>query len=157
MEHFTTMSHPTFRTKCMDIEHAGRFARCLGANPRFTAIEIRESRRAKGEVRWFVCFLPSNPVRQTAILGRQQDIQEQRFSERDYTVVRDPDHDYLHVLSHHSGDTHEVSVEAATCTCGHFHYRLAGTGLLCSHLLAAAAAIRRGEVGEFTPIPARDA
>jgi hypothetical protein len=159
MVSFVEVGMISFRTRCMELERAARFARCLSANEtRFTDVEIRESKKARGAARWFVCYQPANPRRQAAMLSRQQDLQEQRAAEREYTVVRDPDHDYLHVFSHHSGDTHEVSLAGASCTCGHFTYRLRGTGVLCSHLVAAADATRRGEVGEFrtipTPVPA---
>lgn len=146
----------SFRTRCMDLERAARFARCLAANEkRFTDVEIRESKRAKGDARWFVCFLPVNAARVGAMLDHQQQSREERASTQSFTVVADPDHDYLHCYSHATQETYEVSIQAATCSCPDFSYRLSGTGVLCKHLVAAAAAVRRDEVGTFQPVPDR--
>lgn len=148
----------SFRTRCMDLEHAARFARCLSANEtRFRDVEIRESKRAKGEARWFVCFLPLKAERVEKMLDAQQSAREERAATQTFTVVADPDFDYLHVYSHSSQETYEVSIQVATCSCPDHTYRLAGTGVLCKHLLAGAAAVRTGEVGEFKRIPQRPA
>lgn len=145
----------SFRTKCLTLERAASFARALNANRRFRDVEIRESRRAKGEVRWFVCFLPSNPVRETVLLEGQQSAREARAAEQSFTIVADPDHDYLHCYSHHTQETYEVSIAGATCSCPDFQYRLSGTGVLCKHLVASADAVRTEAVGEFQQVPAR--
>jgi hypothetical protein len=153
MESFTAMGKLSFRTRCMDIERAGRFARCLLANAtRFTEVEICESKRARGEERWFVCFLPISLARQAAMVDRQQRAREVRAATQTFTVVADPDADFLHVYSHHSQETYEVSIPAATCSCPDQHYR-GGANLVCKHLLAAADAVRRGDVGGFEVIP----
>lgn len=156
MESFVEMGRLSFRTKCLNIERAGAFARALNANRRFTEVEIRESKRAKGEDRWFVCFLPSNPSRIAAMVDRQQNVRAERAVTETFTVVADPDHDYLHVYSHGSQECYEVSLPAATCSCPDYHYR-GGANLVCKHLLAASDATRRGEVGAFQPIPNRQA
>ena len=150
---FSEMGRISYRTKCMDLERAGRFARCLSANGRFADVEIRESKRAKGAERWFVCFLPVNPARIEAMVERQQSARAERAVTESFTVVADPDHDFLHVYSHGSQETYEVCIEAATCSCLDFRYR-GGPNMVCKHLIAAADALRRGEVGEFEVIPA---
>jgi SWIM zinc finger len=150
---FPEMGRISFRTKCLTIERAGAFARALNANSRFTDVEIRESKKAKGDVRWFVCFLPSSPARQAAMLEREQSAREDRAATQAFTVVKDPDHDYHHVYSHQSQECYEVSVPAATCDCPDFRYRANGS-FLCKHLIACASAIRRGEVGTFEAVPA---
>jgi predicted nucleic acid-binding Zn finger protein len=140
----------------MEFERAARFARCLSANvKRFRDVEIRESKRATGAVRWFVCFLPVTPDRARAMLELEQESREERALTQSFTVVADPDHDYLHVYSHASQETYEVSLAGAHCSCPDHQYRLAGTGVLCKHLIAACEAVKRGEVGEFKRIPDR--
>jgi hypothetical protein len=143
MESFVAMQQLSFRTKCLNIERAAAFARALNANRRFTEVEIRESKRAKGEARWFVCFLPANPLRQAAMVDRQQSARAERAATESFTVVADPDHDYLHVYSHGSQETYEVSLAGTSCSCPDFHYR-GSANLVCKHLLAAASAVGPG-------------
>jgi len=140
-------------TKLMDIEHAGRWARCLTANSRFTSVEIQTSRRAKSaHVRYFVTYLPSSASRQTAMLDRQQDARNRRADEQEFTFCHDGDHDFYHCLSHTSGETYDVTLNSCSCPDHQFH--CAANGLACKHRLALASALRRGEVGEFETVPA---
>jgi hypothetical protein len=71
-----------YRTRCMELEAAARFARCLTANSRFEEVTIEQSGRARGERRWFVAFAPSNEERQAAMVERQQTAREERAAVR---------------------------------------------------------------------------
>jgi len=63
----------TYRTKLLTLEQAASFARCLSANPLFTEVAIEESTRAKSDRKFFLTYLPTNPERFAAMLGREQD------------------------------------------------------------------------------------
>src|SRR5262245_30638995 len=80
-----------YRTKLMDLDHAARFARCLGSNSRFEQVTIEQSRRATGERCWFVAFAPANIVRQAAMVERQQTAREERAALQDFDFVLDKD------------------------------------------------------------------
>jgi hypothetical protein len=153
MESFNAMSRLTFRTLCLTLNRAAAFARCLSGNPRFDEVEIIESKRARGENRWIVRYLPRNPDRQQAMLDRQQDARTERGHSEAFTFVADCDHPFYHCLSHASGEVYGVSAHG--CDCGDAYYRLRGTGLRCKHQVALLLALERGEVAEFEPVPPR--
>ena len=139
-----TISHRTvvYRTRCLPLEAAGRFARCLAANAQYTGVEIAESKRAKGEARWFVSYLPSRGERVEEMVAREQDKRELRALRQEFTFVQDQGFVWCH--SHGSGECYEVT--AHSCTCADFHYRLKGTGIACKHILALAEARRQDAV-----------
>jgi hypothetical protein len=93
IELFTKDGKVVYRTKCLELEHAARFAKCLGANARFAEIEISESTRAKGERRWIVEFQPANVERQAEMAERQQAAREERAATegQSYHFVLDKD------------------------------------------------------------------
>lgn len=129
-----------YRTKCLSIEAAARFARCLGANQKFTGVEIERSNRAKGEKCWIVLFQPASEARQESLEQRQQDTRAQRAAAQAFTFCADKDSGRLFwwVFSHSSGETYEVSEHS--CSCPDQTYNLRGTSLRCKHRLALAAA-----------------
>src|SRR5262245_56314459 len=131
METFETMGRLSFRTRCLTLVRAAAFAKCLGGNPRFEAVEIIESKRAKGEARWIVRYLPTSAERVQAMRDRQQEPRTLRGQSEEFTFCADPDAPFYHVLSHRSGEVYEVSAHG--CSCPDAHYRLTGTGLRCKH------------------------
>jgi hypothetical protein len=149
MEIIAQNGQVVYRTRCLEIEQAAWFAKCLGANPRFTGIEIAESSRAKGERRWFVAFAPANEERQAAMVERQQTAREERAAARQYTFCLDKNSGralfWCH--SHHSGEVYEVTER--TYSCPDHQLRCSRAGLRCSHQIALAAAIDRGEIRRF--------
>lgn len=148
---FNEMGKVSYRTKLLLENKARGFARALEANARFSYVTVRESSRAKGPVRFFVTFSPSSASRCVALLDREQDARIRRVSERSYTVVKDPDGDWFHVLSHHSGETYETSLNH--CGCPDWQFRCQPNGLACTHMLAVALAIRDETVQRFEPVP----
>ena len=139
---------PQFRTKCMVLAQAARFAKCLEGNSRFLGVEITESTRAKSDKRWFVAFTPSNPERVQAILDRQQDARAQRAAEQTFSFMLDKDggRPFLWCYSHASGETYEVDCQGRSCSCPDHEFRCKPNGLKCKHQIAAAAAIQAGDV-----------
>jgi len=124
------------RTKCLTIDAAGRFAKCLMANSRFTDITIENSPRAKGDRAWFVRFAPSNPDRLQDLLDHHQDARARRACEQAFTFCLDKDagRPFFWCHSHQSGEVYEVTEHS--CNCPDAEFRLKGTGLLCKHSLA---------------------
>lgn len=146
-----------YRTKCMTLERAAGFARCLEGNARFEGIEIAESRRAKGEARWFVLYAPTNSDRRWDMVTRQQEGRLARAFEQSFTFCADKDAGRLFFWchSHQSGEVYEVTPQ--TCNCPDTLHRLQGTPIRCKHRIALDLALHRGEVVEFETIPARPA
>lgn len=124
------------RTKCLTIEQAGAFARCLQGNARFTDVSIEESARAKGEKRWFVMFQPSNPERVAEMLDAAQDARARRACEQTFTFCLDKDagRPFFWCWSHSSGEVYETTEHS--CNCPDATFRLKGTSLKCKHTLA---------------------
>ena len=139
----------SYRTKCLTIEAAARFATCLNANARFTEVEIVESQRAKGEARWFVQFLPASAERQAEMLDRQQATRAERAATQGFTFLLDKDggRPFYWCHSHTSGEVYEVAADASRCGCMDDEWRCRPNGLACKHRLAARAAIREGRAG----------
>lgn len=149
---FTEMRPPSFRTILLDIEQAGRWARCLAANARFTNVEIQISRRAKSaDVRYFVTWQPASPARQAAMMDRQQNLRARRADEEQFTFCHDGDHDFYHCLSHGSGETYETTLHS--CSCPDHSFRCAPNGLACKHQLSLADHIREERTMKFSPVP----
>jgi hypothetical protein len=126
----------SYRTKCLTIDAAGRFAKCLGANARFTDITIENSLRAKGPRAWFVRFAPSNPDRVQDLLDRAQTARARRACEQEFTFCLDKDagRPFFWCWSHSSGEVYETTEHS--CNCPDAEFRLKGTGLRCKHQLA---------------------
>jgi predicted nucleic acid-binding Zn finger protein len=134
-----------YRTRCLSIQAAGAFARCLRGNAKFTGIEIAESKRARGEKRWIVLFTPSNAARVEDMQERQQGSRAQRAVEQSFTFCLDKDsgQPFFWVHSHQSGEVYEVTEHS--CSCPDAAYRLQGTSLRCKHQIALTNA-RREEI-----------
>lgn len=157
MECITNRGELSMRTKLMEIAPAGRFARCLRANPRFTAVQIESNPRAKGDACYFVTFLPSSPERLEALAQRQQDARADRALSQAFTFCADKDSGRLFhwCHSHATGEVYEVTPES--CNCPDHEYRCAPNGLLCKHQIALLTAVRDGAVAEFTVLPSEPA
>lgn len=138
---------PCHRTKCMEQERAERFARCLQANPLFTAVEIAESARARSAARYFVTYLPVNADRVADLVNAEQDkrLAKAATEGRDYLFVLDTDsaQPFCWCCST-SGETYEVTL--FDCSCPDFQYRLKGCGIQCKHMAALSARINNGEI-----------
>jgi hypothetical protein len=117
-------------------------------------VEIVTSRRATGQARFFVRYQPANPLRQDAMLAREQAARVERAESETFTFCHDGDHEFFHCLSHGSGEVYEVTLQS--CGCPDAQFRAEPQGLACKHRLALADAIRRGEVQEFEPVPSRE-
>ena len=139
-----------FRTKCLPLARAASFARCLQANPNFGAVTIEESARAKGEARWFVAYVPTNPERIASVLADQQDKRQAKASTEGacYEFVADESGRFFWCLST-SGEVYEVTRHS--CSCPDFEHRCRHAGLACKHMLAHRTAAL---VGEFEKVPA---
>lgn len=126
-----------YRTRCMDLERAARFARCLGANPRFARVTIEESGRAKGSNRYFVQYAPVNGEQ---LAARMADQQEQRAARaaaegHGYTFCRDLiGGNVFHWCLSTSGEVYEVTPRS--CSCPDRHYRGNANNLACKHMIA---------------------
>lgn len=127
-----------YRTRLLTRIQADRFSRCLAANPRFTAVEVHESTRAKDPERsLYITFLPASQSRQAALLGHQHDARQARAQAEGvfYIWAGDPDFEYWHLLTL-SGEVFEVDAEARECSCPDHQFRCKRAGLRCKHLLA---------------------
>jgi len=151
MERIANDGQLSYRTKLMELPRAAAFARALGANDLFTAVEIETSSRAKSERKYFVTFLPSNPERVQDMLDRQQDARAERAAEQEFTFLLDKDggRPYLLCWSHTSGEVYDVDVHGRSCSCPDHEFRCKPNGLRCKHALAAVAAMAEGEVGSW--------
>jgi hypothetical protein len=157
MESITNQGVLSMRTKLMEIERAARFARCLQAYPRFAAVEIETSHRAKSEKRYFVTFLPSNPERLEAMAQRQQDARASRAATQEFTFCLDKDagRAFHWCHSHATGEVYETTRES--CSCPDAEYRCKPNGLKCKHQLALERAIQAEATVTFRVIPSRPA
>lgn len=140
----------TFRTCLMKLEPAARFALCLEANPRFCAVEIQTSRRAKGERKYFVTYLPANPERVEAMVDRQQQARARRADEQEFVFCHDGDHDFYHCHSVASGEVYETTLNS--CSCPDHTFRCHSSGLACKHRLALGDHIREERTIRFLPV-----
>ena len=124
-----------YRTKLMSLEKAGRFARCLGTNRRFTEVSIEASERAKSEAKYFVRYLPKSETRQLQMLEGQQQAREARAEAQgvNYLFVLDEGGRFFWCHNLASGEVYETTEE--TCDCPDFHYRCRGSGLHCKHVV----------------------
>jgi predicted nucleic acid-binding Zn finger protein len=124
-----------YRTKLLDLEQAARFARCLGANPLFSAVAVEESPRSAG--RFFVSFVPTNPERRQAMVAREQDKRHEKAVTEGqrylFCLDKDGGRPFFWCLST-SGEVYEVTPE--TCSCPDHQFRCAPNGLKCKHRLA---------------------
>jgi hypothetical protein len=139
-----------YRTKCLTLDAAARFAKCLVANSRFLGVEIAESNRANGDKRWFVQFRPQNPERQAEMRERQQTAREERAQVQQFAFCLDKDGGrpfyWCHSLA--SGEVYQVDAEGRGCTCPDFLHRCQPNGLKCKHALALLASDRE-QIGGF--------
>jgi hypothetical protein len=140
----------TFRTRLMELEPAARFAKCIAANPRFGAVEIVTSRRAKGERRFYVTYLPTNEARLAAIVDRQQSARAKRATEQDFVFCHDGDHDFFHCHSISSGEVYETTLNS--CTCPDHTWRCLPNQIACKHSLALADHLREERTTTFKPV-----
>lgn len=119
----------------MDPSQAERFARCLTANPAFTAVAVETSPR--NQAKRFVAYVPTNPQRRAEMLTREQDKRQAKAETegRDYVFAKDPDsvQPFCWVLST-SGEVYETTL--FDCSCPDFRFRLQGTGVCCKHMTA---------------------
>lgn len=152
MESFDSTGMLTFRTRLMELEPAARFARCVQANARFGAVEIQTSRRAKGERKFFVTYLPTSEARLEALVDRQQQARAQRAAEQEFVFCHDGDHDFYHCHSLSSGEVYETTLNS--CSCPDHTFRCLPNGLACKHSLALADHIREERTTEFKPVTA---
>lgn len=129
-----------FRTKCLTIERAGAFAKCLGENARFANITIETSARAKSASRYFVQFDAANCERMDALRGRQQDARAQRAEQQTFTFCLDKDagRSFFWCWSHSSGEVYETTEHS--CSCPDAEFRCKPNRLLCKHSIALRAA-----------------
>lgn len=147
MERISNQGELGYRTKLMDIERASRFARCLGANERFAAVEIATSTRAKSDKKYFVTFLPSNPERLEEMAQRQQDARAERAATQGFSFILDKDagRPFVWCHSHTSGEVYELDCQGHACSCPDHEYRCRPNGLKCKHQIALTNAIASGE------------
>ncbi len=151
VEHFDMAGKLSFRTRLMEMEPAARFAHCVAGNPRFGAVEIVTSRRAKGERRFYVTYLPTSERRMEALVDRQQSARAKRAAEQEFVFCHDGDHDFFHCHSLSSGEVYETTL--ASCSCPDHSFRCAPNGLACKHQLALADHLREDRTTEFQSIP----
>ena len=151
MSQVITRGEVFHRTKTMELGRAARFARCLVQNRRFQSVTVEESKRTKGQTRWYVRFQPSNGERLAEMIGSQESSRFARGLTQPFVFVADPDSQQPFAWCHSvaSGETYEVT--AFDCTCPDYRYRLAGSGVRCKHMVALSAATERGELA---PMPA---
>jgi hypothetical protein len=96
----------------------------IGGNADFTAVEVKIAPNAKTAKRFFVQYVPTNPVRAEALRQIAEDAREQRANEQRGSYVFIPDsfgrsfHDCANLVT---AETYEVS--AHCCTCQDYSYR----------------------------------
>lgn len=151
---FTTVGGQVrFRTAPMPTARAESFARCLSANNRFAKAETVRSRRDGFAA---VAFVPAAEARQESVFLIYQQEQIDRAAEEgasyEFRAVTGGGV-LVTTLPDERGqrDTYRVAVDLS-CECPHFQYRLAGSGVMCKHVIAAIAA---GEL--IVPVPGRPA
>lgn len=112
------------RTRLVNESRALSFAKMVAANADFTNVEVKFSPTAKGERRFFVSYVPTNPQRAAALRSIAEDARDQRAQDQRENYLFVPDcfgrgfHDCVNLTT---GESYEVS--AHTCTCPDFHYR----------------------------------
>lgn len=154
MQQFTAREGASYRTKLMAQPQAEAFARCLAANPRFAAVDVRESARAKNPTaRHYVTFAPATLARRQDLLRHQQQSRSERAHAQAalYLVVRDPAGFYW-VVNLASGSTHHT-VLGRECDCGDATYRCNGTAVLCKHDEIIRIKHRAGEIETMPETP----
>jgi hypothetical protein len=138
MQRITNRGSLSYRTKCMELDAAARFARALGANERFTEVSLEESPRAKSSKRWYVQFLPANLERVADMLEREQDARAERARTQEFTFCLDKNggRPFFWCHSATSGEVYEVDGGGRSCSCPDHLYRCQANGLKCKHVLA---------------------
>lgn len=124
-----------YRTRLMEAGPAERFARCLRGNAQYVGVQVRESRTAKGPRRWFVAYFPADDARYSRLLQGHREERAARAAAEGagFVFCADPSGRFEWCLSR-SGEVYEVT--AHSCTCPDYHYRGAGSGVPCKHMLA---------------------
>jgi hypothetical protein len=150
-ERITQDGSLSYRTKLLTLERAAAFSRALQANPRFAGVTIETSARAKSDAKYFVQFVPSNPVCVQAMLDRQQQQRADRAATQPMTFICDKDagRAYLLCWSHTSGEVYELAADGTHCCCPDKTWRSGPVGLECKHEISAKQALAEGRVGEW--------
>ena len=122
-----------YRTKLMEREKAGAFARMIGANAtRFCDVQIVPSNGKTA--RYFVTFRPVSAAKQGDMYQREWDKNADRAEAEgaDYIYWRDPD-DWRRtwVFNPKSGETYEMWL--GHCACPQKKFRLGRAALHCKH------------------------
>lgn len=133
-------------------QDAERFAKCLRANDRFTAVEVEESPQARHpKIRFFVAFAPTSQARIEAFFARQQDARQGRADDegRGFVFVLDNDGSSAFLWCHNprSGETYEVTEHS--CSCADWEWRCQGSPVKCKHQLALRGSVARREVATW--------
>jgi len=124
----------SFRTQLLTMRQAGSFAACLRSNRRFTDVQVCESRRARGEDRWYVSFTPSNTARAEDLLRRQQASREERARQQAFVFAANSHEVYCYSVS--SGQTYQLTLDGRTCGCEDSRRVCRPNNLVCKHGLA---------------------
>lgn len=134
-----------FRTKLLCLPHAQSFAEALRANAMWDSVEVFESRRAKGERRWYVAYEPASDGAKKALVRRHQDRRAARATAEldEYLIVPDEGGRFFWVQSA-SGEVYEVT--RFDCSCPDHEFRCREAGIRCKHQLALEAATEQGKV-----------
>jgi hypothetical protein len=131
----------------MDAAQAERFAACLTANERFTAVSVAKSDRAKGSKQHFVSFQPASEFAQNQMLAREIDKRQGKADDegRDYLIVLDKNlgRVFAHCYNPISQETHELDLNG--CSCGDWTYRGRAAGVPCKHMRTLESRLRTGE------------